>query len=169
MNEVDFSKVGLKMKQLRSERGITQEQVAKDLNCTVPFVSNVENNRAKLNLRVLLYYSKLCNVSVDTILDAGRDIPPLDEKEHQLNDEMLNVFRGFSVTEKEKIIKMLRIWQENNLLLFYSCIAIIHLHDLSSIYNIFHCMILYILITSINNLQVTTFPCFLLSFTLIIL
>ena len=57
MNEVDFSKVGLKMKQLRSERGITQEQVAKDLNCTVPFVSNVENNRAKLNLRVLLYYS----------------------------------------------------------------------------------------------------------------
>ena len=108
----DFSKVGLKMKQLRSERGITQEQVAKDLNCTVPFVSNVENNRAKLNLRVLLYYSKLCNVSVDTILDAGRDIPPLDEKEHQLNDEMLNVFRGFSVTAKEKIIKMLRIWQE---------------------------------------------------------
>jgi len=109
MNEVDFSKVGLKMKQLRSERGITQEQVAKDLNCTVPFVSNVENNRAKLNLRVLLYYSKLCNVS---ILDAGRDLPPLDEKERQLNDEVLNVFRGFSVAEKEKIIKMLRIWQE---------------------------------------------------------
>ena len=109
MNEVDFSKVGLKMKQLRSERGITQEQVAKDLNCTVPFVSNVEN---KLNLRVLLYYSKLCNVSVDTILDAGRDLPPLDEKERQLNDEVLNVFRGFSVAEKEKIIKMLRIWQE---------------------------------------------------------
>lgn len=112
MNEVDFSKVGLKMKQLRSERDITQEQVAKDLNCTVPFVSNVENNRAKLNLRVLLYYSKLCNVSVDTILDAGRDLPPLDEKERQLNDEVLNVFRGFSVAEKEKIIKMLRIWQE---------------------------------------------------------
>ena len=79
---------------------------------TVPFVSNVENNRAKLNLRVLLYYSKLCNVSVDTILDAGRDLPPLDEKERQLNDEVLNVFRGFSVAEKEKIIKMLRIWQE---------------------------------------------------------
>ena len=112
MNEVDFLFFVLKMKQLTSERGITQEQVAKDLNCTVPFVSNVEDNRAKLNLRVLLYYSKLCNVSVDTILDAGRDLPPLDEKERQLNDEVLNVFRGFSVAEKEKIIKMLRIWQE---------------------------------------------------------
>ena len=30
-------------------------------------------------------------------------------------------------------------------------------YDLSSIYNIFHCMILYILITSINNLQVQLF------------
>ena len=108
------------MKQLRSERGITQEQVAKDLNCTVPFVSNVENNRAKLNLRVLLYYSKLCNVSVDTILDAGRDLPPLDEKERQLNDEVLNVFRGFSVAEKEKIIKMLRIWQGEIISCFFN-------------------------------------------------
>ena len=157
MNEVDFSKVGLKMKQLRSERGITQEQVAKDLNCTVPFVSNVENNRAKLNLRVLLYYSKLCNVSVDTILDAGRDLPPLDEKERQLNDEVLNVFRGFSVAEKKRSSRCYASGRRNNLLLFISCIAIIHLHDLSSIYNIFHCMILYILITSINNLQVQLF------------
>ena len=112
MSEIDFSKVGLKMKQLRNERGITQEQVARDLDCTVPFVSNVENNRAKLNLRVLLYYSKLCNVSVDTILDAGRDLPPLTEKEKQQNDELLSVFRGFSIDEKEKIIKTLRIWQE---------------------------------------------------------
>ncbi len=90
------------MKQLRSERGITQEQVAKDLNCTVPFVSNVENNRAKLNLRVLLYYSKLCNVSVDTILDAEEIFLLWMKKERQLNDEVLNVFRGFSVAEKEK-------------------------------------------------------------------
>lgn len=59
MSELDFSKVGLKMKQLRVEQGYTQEMVAEDLDCTVAFVSNLENNRAKLNLRVLLYYSKL--------------------------------------------------------------------------------------------------------------
>ena len=119
MNEVDFSKVGLKMKQLRSERGITQEQVAKDLNCTVPFVSNVENNRAKLNLRVLLYYSKLCNVSVDTILDAGRDLPPLDEKERQLNDEVLNVFMVFQLRKKKRSSRCYASGRRNNLLLFY--------------------------------------------------
>ena len=114
-----FFKSRIKNEQLRSERGITQEQVAKDLNCTVPFVSNVENNRAKLNLRVLLYYSKLCNVSVDTILDAGRGLPPLDEKERQLNDEVLNDIPWFFSCGKERSIKMLRICRRNNLLLFY--------------------------------------------------
>ena len=54
MSELDFAKVGLKMKQLRVEQGYTQEMVAEDLKCTVAFVSNLENNRAKLNLRVLL-------------------------------------------------------------------------------------------------------------------
>ena len=36
MNEVDFSKVGLKMKQLRSERGITHER-----NSTVQIFGNL--------------------------------------------------------------------------------------------------------------------------------
>ena len=35
MSELDFSKVGLKMKQLRVEQGYTQEMVAEDLDCTV--------------------------------------------------------------------------------------------------------------------------------------
>ena len=57
MDELDYKKVGKKMKELRSSLGITQERVAKDLGCTIAFVSNVENNRVKINLRVLYYYS----------------------------------------------------------------------------------------------------------------
>ena len=51
MNEVDFSKVGLKMKQLRSERGITQEQVAKDLNKKhfILFSSRIERPTTLIN------------------------------------------------------------------------------------------------------------------------
>ena len=48
------------------------EKISQDLGCTVAFISNIENNRAKLTLRVLLYYAVLCNVSVDTFLNAGR-------------------------------------------------------------------------------------------------
>lgn len=110
MSEMDFAKVGLKMKQLRTELGVTQEKVANDLQCTIAFVSNVENNRAKLNLRVLLYYAALCHVPVDTILDAGRPAEEQRTPGEQQSAELLRMFRTFSLEEQTKIVKMMKVW-----------------------------------------------------------
>lgn len=112
MNELDFSKIGLRMKQLRMEQGITQEKVAEDLGCTISFISNAENNRTKLNLRLLLYYSALCHVSVDSLLDAGRPSALLNNEDQQLNEELLHIFQTFSPEERRKIIKVLKIWAD---------------------------------------------------------
>lgn len=111
MDEIDFSKVGLKMKELRIEQGVTQKKVAEDLECTNAFISNVENNRTKLNLRVLLYYSNLCNVSVDSLLNAGRTDPSGDGNDEVLNQELIKVFQLYSPVERKKIIKMLKVWK----------------------------------------------------------
>ena len=111
MSELDFAKVGLKMKQLRVEQGYTQEMVAEDLDCTVAFVSNLENNRAKLNLRVLLYYSKLCNVTIDEILEPGFTDRTPQEANKAMNTELLRIFQGYSPDEQKKILKTLRLWK----------------------------------------------------------
>lgn len=111
MNELDFSKIGLKMKALRTEQGITQEKVAEELGCTVSFISNVENNRTKLNLRLLLYYAALCHVSVDTLLDAGKEPSLQTDENHQTEAELLELFRTFSPEQQKNIIKTLRIWR----------------------------------------------------------
>lgn len=113
MEDMDFVLIGAKMKRLRNEQGITQEQVAKDLGCTIGFVSNVENNRAKLNIKVLSYYSKICHVSIDSLLNVGEGSNSPDKREALLNEELLRVFRTFSLEEREKIIKMLQVWKEN--------------------------------------------------------
>lgn len=111
METIDFSKVGLKMKELRMEQGATQEKIADALECTVAFISNIENNRAKLNLRVLLYYANLCNVSVDTFLDAGRSGVSV-EKEAAQEAELLRVFQTFTLEERDKIIKIMKLWKK---------------------------------------------------------
>ena len=113
MNELDFSKIGLKMKQLRIEQGITQERVAEDLGCTVSFVSNAENNRTKLNLRLLVYYASLCHVSVDTLLNAGRNVSEKSSEDQLLEEEVLQIFQTFSPEERRKIIKMMQIWKND--------------------------------------------------------
>ncbi|MDE5778560.1 MAG: helix-turn-helix domain-containing protein [Lachnospiraceae bacterium] len=110
---MDYTKIGKKMQELRLGQGITQEQVAEDLNCTIAYVSNVENNRAKLNLRTLLYYSQLCNVPVDTILNAGLEQKNASTEEKELDTEMLLIFNTFGLQERKKIIKLLKTWQES--------------------------------------------------------
>ncbi|MCI8874858.1 MAG: helix-turn-helix transcriptional regulator [Lachnospiraceae bacterium] len=108
MNEIDFSKVGLEMKKRRAALGVTQEKVAKDLECTVAFISNVENNRAKLNLRLLLYYSKLCNVSVDTLLSAGRESSTTQDAQELLDLELMRVFHQLSEADQKRVVRMIK-------------------------------------------------------------
>ena len=85
METIDFSTVGLKMKELRLEQGA--------------------------NLRVLLYYANLCNVSVDTFLDAGRPGASV-EKEAAQEAELLRVFQTFTLEERDKIIKIMKLWKK---------------------------------------------------------
>lgn len=109
MEKIDFHKVGQKMKQLRNEQGITQEKVAKDLGSTIAFVSNIENNRTKINLRVLMYYSKMCHISIDSLLNAGN--PALIEADDDtvVEQEISRVLKHYTMEEKIKILKMLKI------------------------------------------------------------
>ncbi len=106
METLDFQKIGLELKRLRTANNYTQEQIADGLNCTIAFVSNFENNRAKINLRIVHYYSQLCNVTVDSILNAGKETAT-EQTTQILDSEILHLFHQFSEEEQAKIIKIL--------------------------------------------------------------
>ncbi len=108
MDDYNFDKIGEELKRLRTEHAYTQEQVAEDLGCTVSFISNIENSRAKLNLRVLAYYSKIFHVTVDSILNTGKSDGERQDISAALDAEALNILHQFSVDEQEKIIKILK-------------------------------------------------------------
>ena len=108
MPDIDFARVGQKMKELRVSQGITQEKIAKDLDTTIAYVSNVENNRTKLNLRILVYYAELCHVSVEYLLDAGREKAQKVE-EDGVEKEIRRALGFYSQEEKQKFLKMLKV------------------------------------------------------------
>lgn len=110
LSKIDFYKVGQKMRQLRCQNGITQEKVAKDLGCTISYVSNLENNRVNMNLRTLLYYSDLCHVSIDDILSAGYLLAPETDDHATKIHTLENLFKQFDNEQQDKIIKSLRLW-----------------------------------------------------------
>ena len=102
--------LGAKVKKLRISKGLTQEEVAKALDVTPGYISNVENGRNLMTLRMLVYYAELTDVSLDYLagnIDATYKNTALDNEIMQLVSRMDN-------KQKEKLIATLRIWLPEN-------------------------------------------------------
>lgn len=104
---IDYEAIGLRLKQFRKEKNITQDKIAADLGVTVAYISNIENNKVKMNLRVLSYYANLLGVSIDYLLYTDKS------KASSLDAEILRLLEGFSEVEKEKLVKILHVLKDN--------------------------------------------------------
>ena len=97
---------GALVKSLRQKMGLTQNQVAESLGVTPGYISNVENNRTAMSLRILTYYARLIGCSLDAIvgeLDSEYSETALDRKLYQ-------TILKLDIDTKEKLLKTLEIW-----------------------------------------------------------
>ena len=104
------SDLGAKVKKLRIAHGLTQEDVAKALEVTPGYISNVENGRNLMTFRMLSYYAELTGVSLDYLAGSG-------DKSYQntaLDNEIMQIVQKLDVDSKEKLISTLRIWFAEN-------------------------------------------------------
>ena len=108
MNQIDYENLGSRMKELRIKMKLTQAEVAKALNVTPGYISNVENNRTAMSLRILTYYARLTGCSLDSLvgeLDPEYSETAIDRKLYQ------NIIK-LDVETKEKLLKTLEIWSK---------------------------------------------------------
>ena len=97
---------GALVKSLRQKTGLTQNQVAESLGVIPGYISNVENNRTAMSLRILTYYARLIGCSLDALvgeLDSEYSETALDRKLYQ-------TILKLDIDTKEKLLKTLEIW-----------------------------------------------------------
>ena len=90
---------GTHIKHIRQKMGLTQNQVAEALGVTPGYISNVENNRTAMSLRILTYYAKLCGCSLDP-----------EYSETALDRKLYNAIMQLDVDTKEKLLKTIELW-----------------------------------------------------------
>ena len=100
---------GEQIKSYRINLGLTQSQVASELEVTPGYISNVENGRTAMSLRILIYYAKLMGVTLDALVG---DLEP-DYKTNALDNSLLSAIHNLSDTEKEKLLKTIQLWKNN--------------------------------------------------------
>lgn len=105
---MDYESLGGKIKELRISMDLTQAQVAEALNVTPGYISNVENNRTAMSLRILIYYAKLMNITLDSLV--GRVEPEYENT--ALDNELMQLIRDMSDENKLKLIKTIKLWNK---------------------------------------------------------
>ena len=103
---MDEENYGLMIKNLRIEHGLTQNQVAESLGVTPGYISNVENNRTAMSLRILTYYARLVGCSLDSLVG---ELEP-EYTETALDRKLYQAILKLDIETKEKLLKTIEIW-----------------------------------------------------------
>ncbi len=104
IQEIDYRLLGVRIKQLRQNRGFTQEGLAEVVGCNTTHISNIENNHTKVSLNVLLAIANALDTSIDLLLSDqyGNSTIALD-------NAVLNAISALDDDKKEKILKIIEI------------------------------------------------------------
>lgn len=103
---MEHENYGSLVKKLRIDNNLTQNQVAESLGVTPGYISNVENGRTAMSLRMLTYYARLVGCSLDSLVG---DLEP-EYSETALDRELYEAIIKLDIETKEKLLKTIEIW-----------------------------------------------------------
>ena len=108
MKELDFKRIGERIRARRQSMGITQEQVANLLDVNPSHVSNIECGRSNPSLTAL--------VNIANILDCGADLFLADEYTSpgtalapDVNERIMTALSLYGDEKKEKLLEILKL------------------------------------------------------------
>lgn len=101
---MDQVKIGSFLKQLRKEKGITQEQLAEALNVSNRTVSRWETGSNMPDIGILVDIADYYDVSIPEIIGGERKSEIMKKEEREIARSMSD----YATTEKEKIFKEMK-------------------------------------------------------------
>lgn len=102
---MDQTKIGMFLKKLRNEKGLTQEQLAESIGVSSRSVSRWENGVNMPDLSLVIEMAKLFNVSIGELLDGERKEDIVDKK----TEESLVKAAEYGNDEKLILTRRLRV------------------------------------------------------------
>ncbi len=99
-----FNDLTKRSRAIRAQLGLSQTDVAKALHVTRGFISNVENGRVNMSMRLMIYYARLLNVSLDEIVGLTDEEYLSTSLDHAIMEEVSKL----SLQQKQNLLDSLR-------------------------------------------------------------
>lgn len=102
--EIDYAKLGSKIKEVRINKCLTQDALAESVGCNTSHISNIENNHTKVSLNVLFAIANTLDTSIDYLLSNQYKNTSL-----ALDNEIDRAIKKCTIEQKEKLLKIIDI------------------------------------------------------------
>lgn len=104
MDNLDFALIGKRIKEVRTDRQLTQEYLAKVTDVNVSHISNIETNKVKVSLTLLVSICNAMNVTIDYILGNEYNAPTT-----AFETELLNTVDKLDSSKKEQLLRIAKV------------------------------------------------------------
>lgn len=106
MNNLNFKRIGEKLRTIRLSKNLTQEYIANAVDINTSHISNIENNRVKVSLSTLVQICNALDTTVDYVLSEE-----YTDSSSAIEQEILHELHACSNNTKEQILKIVKALQ----------------------------------------------------------
>ncbi len=101
MKELDFAAIGQRIKEVRSSKKLTQEYLAEKTGVNVSHISNIETNKVKVSLTLLVGICNALDVTMDYLLQNEYHTPTSVTER-----ELFNTIKDMDEAKLETLLKI---------------------------------------------------------------
>ena len=104
MKELDFAFIGQRIKEIRTEKHLTQEYLANVTGVNISHISNIETNKVKISLTLLVNICNALNVTLDYLLENEyHTATSVTEK------ELFNTIKNMDSVKLETLLRIAKV------------------------------------------------------------
>ena len=101
VQDIDFAYIGKRIKDVRIEKRLTQDYLADYANVNVSHISNIENNKVKISLTLLIKVCNALGVSIDYLLQNEYSNPASG-----IETELIHVLKNMPIDKQETLLRI---------------------------------------------------------------
>ena len=106
MANLNFERIGEKLRIIRLSKNLTQEYIANVADVNTSHISNIENNRVKVSLSTLVQICNALNTTVDYVLSEE-----YNDTSSAIEQEIIHELHACDTKTKEQILKIINALQ----------------------------------------------------------
>ena len=104
MDNLDFAFIGKRIKEVRTEKHLTQEYLANVTGVNVSHISNIETNKVKVSLTLLVQICNALDITMDYLLEKEYHNPT-----STIEKELLNTIKDLSKDKQETLLLIAKV------------------------------------------------------------